>query len=120
MAIIGRTYYTVSTVQNIDQWKRFREANGGGYIECTEDPVDYTCPWIKVDDERVYSFNAPAEIEDDLSTDDVITYQWRPAGYDEDIANAEDFYITSIAYIIMNVNVSTGKRLAFSVGSFGF
>ena len=100
MPAVGSTVYVTSPVQNIDQWKRYREVNGGGYVECTEDEVDYTCPWTKVGEYRVYTFQASTTFEEDLNIDDVVTYQWRPSGYDADIPDAESFYINSQEYTI--------------------
>lgn len=64
---IGTTVYVTSPIQNIDQWKRYREVNGGGYVECTAEEVDYICLWVKVGDYRNYSFRAPVTIEEDLN-----------------------------------------------------
>jgi hypothetical protein len=112
-ALIGQTRNTTSLVQNIDQWKRYREVNGGGYVACTAEAVDYTCPWVQSGEYRDYTFNAPATLEGDLSVDDIVTYQWRPAGYDEDIGNADSFYITSAEYTIVESLSSASKNMVY-------
>lgn len=112
--VVGQTKYTASPVFGIDEWKRYREVDGGGYVECTVETVDYTCPWVKSGVHRVYAFNAPAPIEEDLSIGDVVTYQWRPAGYDADIDNAADFYITSAEYTIVESLSSTANFMVYS------
>ena len=98
MPVIGATVYTSSSGYDIDYWKRYRSVNGGAYAECTAEIYDYLCPSVKVDDQQVYSFNAPVTIGDDLSVGDTVQYQWRPAHFDSGYGS--EYYITSEEYVI--------------------
>ena len=113
MTTVGTTIHKSSPVYDIDYWKRYRSVNGGEFTACTEELYDYLCPSSQVDNQQVYVFNAPATLEEDLNVNDEVQYQWRPAYLDEDIEDAEDFYIESDVYTVTESSSNLTLRIQF-------
>ena len=100
MPALNSIIFVTNDIQNIDQWKIYRNVNNEGYQPVSENEVDYICPWEKVGEIRVYNFNASYNLNN-LNVNDTFTLRFNPAGYDNIPEGFNDAFIfESNEYIV--------------------